>query len=99
MLTLDSGNVLLKPVHKKQLHARLKRITRLGERLGQFFLKITFRRSGKHVQITAQGYDRFGPFSLKSKAADWNHALHSLIQEMVSLVHQHRVHQKSLAEA
>ncbi|GIW75341.1 MAG: hypothetical protein KatS3mg104_0404 [Phycisphaerae bacterium] len=97
MLTLDSGNVLLKPAHKKQLLARLKRITRLGKRLGQFFLKITFHRSGKHVQITAQGYDRFGPFTLKSKATDWNHAFHLLIHEISCLIHQHSVHRQTLS--
>ena len=34
MMTLDSGNILLKPSHRRQLFSSLRRATHLGDRIG-----------------------------------------------------------------
>ena len=53
MIKLDEGKLLLKPSQRRQIMAWLKRATRLGERLGQFVLSITMKRTGKIVLIIA----------------------------------------------
>ena len=44
MVKLIEGNVLLKPTQRRQLMGWLKRVQRLGERLGNFVLTITLQR-------------------------------------------------------
>ena len=51
MIQLDAGNVLLKPSQRKQLLSWLRRSLRLGQRLGDFALKITLRHVGKAYEV------------------------------------------------
>jgi hypothetical protein len=46
MVTLNAGNVLLKPSHRKQLMSWLRRTLRLGQRVADFALNITMQRTG-----------------------------------------------------
>ncbi len=89
MITLDAGNVLLKPSHRKQLMARLKRAIRLGDRLGQFVLKISLKRSGKHVEITADAHDKFGDVKVRSRGSTLMDALYAMVRDLLRSLHSH----------
>jgi hypothetical protein len=97
MIKLDSGNVLLKPSHRKQLMAWLRRSLRFGQRLGDFVLSITMKRVGRAFQITAQVHDRAGDFECKAKQSDWRHAMRDLIRKLSAQLHMQHVRQLAVA--
>ncbi|QOV91596.1 hypothetical protein [Humisphaera borealis] len=88
MIKLDSGNVLLKPSQRKQLMSWLRRSLRLGERLGDFVLSITLRRSGTMYMVEATVHDKAGDFGCKSKAHDWRGALRDLVKSLTLGLHE-----------
>ncbi|MBC7782385.1 MAG: hypothetical protein H7144_00985 [Burkholderiales bacterium] len=89
MITLDAGNVLLKPTHRKQLMARLKRAIRIGDRIGDFVMKITMRRTGRHVEMTAKVHDRFGNFDLRTRGTTWTDAFRTIVRDIFRQLHNH----------
>lgn len=91
MVTLDVGNILLKPSHRRRLMSMLKRIVRIGEKLGQFNLRIALRRIGRHVEMVARVDDRIGTFACRAKATSVEHAMHDLVRDVRSTLHAHRV--------
>ena len=91
MVTLDVGNVLLKPSHRRLLMSRLKRIIRLGERLGAFVLKLGLRRSGRHVEIVAQVQDRVGQFACRTRKSSLQDALREMIGQVQAVLHAHQL--------
>ena len=99
MVTLDVGNVLLKPSHRRQLMARLKRIVRLGERLGAFVLKLGFRRSGRHVEVVAQVQDRIGKFACRTRKSTLQDALRDMISQVQASLHAHQLRRIALGVA
>jgi hypothetical protein len=78
MIQLDSGNVLLKPSHRKQLMAWLKRAMRIGQRLGNFLLQITMKRTGRSYEVNFAVQDSAGNFNLRMKRHDWRDAVRDL---------------------
>lgn len=70
MIKLEAENVLLKPSHRKQVMAWLRRAMKLGQRLGDFVMTVTLRRSGKSVEATAIVHDSAGDFGLKTREHD-----------------------------
>ena len=74
MITLDAGNVLLKPSHRRQLMAWLRRSLRIGQRLGRFALNITMHRSGRQYEVRASVKDSAGTFTCRSRRTDWRDA-------------------------
>jgi hypothetical protein len=92
MIKLDSGNVLLKPSHRKQLMAWLRRSLRFGQRLGDFILSISMKRVGRAYQVMAQVHDRVGDFECKVKQADWRHAMRELVRKLSNQLHAQHVH-------
>ena len=78
MIQLDSGNVLLKPSHRKQLMAWLKRAMRIGQRLGNFLLQITMKRIGRSYEVNFAVHDTAGDFQLRMKRHDWKDAVRDL---------------------
>ena len=70
MLRLIEGNVLLKPSHRKQLMSWLRRILRMGERLGDFVLTITLHRTGKSYEMKASVHDAAGDFDCRCRQSD-----------------------------
>lgn len=97
MITLDAGNVLLKPIQKKQLMSRLKRSIRLGDRLGNFVMNLKLRRTGKHVEMIARGKDRFGEFGARARGSSWIDAMHSIVREVLRELHNHVIRRAALA--
>jgi hypothetical protein len=94
MIQLDSGNVLLKPSLRRQLMARLKRSLKLGERIGNFLLKIRINRVGRAFEVRADVHDSAGNFDFRSRRSDLRSALRDLIR---SLAQRLRLQQLKLA--
>ena len=87
MITLDEGNMLLKPSQRRQLMTWLKRTMRLGERLGDFVLSITLKRTGRIVQIEADVATRRGSVVFGIRQHDWRHAAREIVRRLT--VHLH----------
>lgn len=97
MIKLDSGNVLLKPSHRKQLMSWLRRSLRFGQRIGDFVLSITMKRVGRAYQVYAQVHDKAGDFECKVKQSDWRHAMRELVRQLSSRLHAQHVRRISIA--
>ncbi len=87
MIQVNAGNVLLKPSHRKQLLAWLRRATKLGQRLGQFVLNLSLHRSGKHFDVRATVQDSVGNFECHSRNQDWRTALREIVRMLVVRLH------------
>ena len=87
MITLEPGNVLLKPSQRKQLMTWLRRSLRMGERLGKFSLTITMQRSGRFYEMHADVHSRASTFGCRSRRHDWQTALRELAQQITRQVH------------
>lgn len=83
MIKLDAGNVLLKPSHRRQMMAWLRRALRLGSRLGQFALTITMHRTGRRCEVRAVVHDAAGDFACRSRRHDWRDAMRELVRVLV----------------
>jgi hypothetical protein len=98
MLTLDSGNILLKPSQRRQLTGCLRRATHLGDRIGDFALNIDMQRTGRQCQVTARVHDSAGDFVCRSRQTDWRYAVRDLARSLsIRLRDQRR--QRSMAMA
>ena len=78
MIQLDSGNVLLKPSHRRQLMTWLRRASKLGQRLGNFLLQISLKRIGRAYEVVCSVHDRAGSFQMRMKRHDWRDAARDL---------------------
>jgi len=87
MIQLDAGNVLLKPSQRKQILSWLRRSLRLGQRLGDFVLKITLHRVGHAYEVAASVHDRAGDFGCRVRQTHWRFAMRELISTLVSRLH------------
>lgn len=87
MITLDAGNVLLTPSHRKLLMSRLRRAAHLGQRLGNFALTIVLRRCGRHVTFTARVHDNRGDFEVRTKCTTLSDAFHDLSRLIAVRLH------------
>jgi len=88
MLMLDSGNVLLKPSHRRQLMTWLKRTVRMGERLGDFTLRLSFSRSGRGYEVRANAHDARGDFACRTRQHQWRNAIREITRALTSRLHQ-----------
>ena len=91
MIKLDAGNVLLKPSHRRQLMAWLRRSLRLGQRLGDFVLKISLYRSGNGYEARASVHDAVGDFACRSRRHEWRDAFRELVRLLTSRLHEQRL--------
>ena len=97
MLRLIEGNVLLKPSHRKQLMSWLKRVLRIGERLGDFVLKITLHRTGRFYEMKATVHDAAGDFDCRCRRHDWRTALRDLVRSVSVRLHGQYVQRRAVA--
>ena len=97
MIQLNSGNVLLKPSHRKQLMSSLRRAVRMGDRLGQFFLNLTLHRSGRAFEVSASVQDSAGKFELRSRSSDWRTAVRNLIRMLATRLHEQLIQRTAAA--
>ena len=97
MIKLEAGNVLLKPSHKRQLMSWLRRALRIGERLGEFTLLITMRRSGRQCEVRASVHDSAGDFVCRSRQHDWRDAVRELVRALVNRLHAQQLGRAAIA--
>jgi hypothetical protein len=97
MIKLQSGNVLLKPSQRRQITALFRRCVRLGERLGDFVLNITMRRSGRIFEIRADVQDRAGAFACRTRQNNWQDALRDLARSLTLRLHEQRLQRTAIA--
>ena len=93
MIQLDSGNVLLKPSVRKQLMSWLRRSLRMGNRLGNFILKITLKRIGRSYDVRAQVQDSAGGFRCHTRKHDLRGAFRELARRLSVRLHEQCLHQ------
>ena len=93
MIKLDAGNVLLKPSHRRQLMAWLRRALRMGSRLGEFVLIITMHRSGRQCEVRAEVHDAAGDFVCRSRQHEWRDAVRELVRTLVIRLHEQQLRQ------
>ena len=91
MVKLEAGNCPLKPSQRRQLFSWLKRAVHLGERVGNFMLKITVRRVGRFWQMIASGHDRAGDFVCRTRGTIWRAACRDLCRMIANQLHAHRL--------
>lgn len=91
MLQLDSGNVLLKPSHRKQLMTWLRRALKLGQRLGDFFIRISLHRIGRSIHVLAQVHDSAGDFQIHARNRDWRTAMRETAHMLSLKLHDQRL--------
>jgi hypothetical protein len=91
MIKLDSGNVLLKPSHRKQLMAWLRRSLRIGQRLGDFMLTISLHRTGRSYVVQARVHDAVGDFDCRSRNHEWRTAARDIVRLLSLRLHQQQL--------
>ena len=97
MIKLDAGNVLLKPSQRRQMMTALRRALRLGERLGEFVLSLTLRRSGRQYELRAEVSDSFGSFACRARNNDWHDAMRALIRAITARLHDQCLGRRAVA--
>src|SRR6476660_7160580 len=88
MIELDSGNVLLKPSVRRQLMGWLRRSLRLGNRLGNFVLKITLKKVGRSYDVNATVTDTAGRFHCHMRRHDLKNAFRELARRLSVRLHE-----------
>ena len=97
MIKLNAGNVLLKPSHRRQVMAWLRRSLRLGSRLGEFVMTITLRRVGRVFDVRASVTDACGSFACHTRRHDWRTAVRDLARNLVNRLHGQCLQRAALA--
>ena len=88
---LDVGNVLLKPSHRRQLMAWLKRAIRLGAQLGGLVVTLTLQRVGRQYEVRATVQDSAGNFDCRSRDRDWRDAMRDVVMTLTAKLHTQRL--------
>jgi hypothetical protein len=87
MMKLETGNVLLKPSHRRQMNAWLKRSIRLGQRVGGMDLTLSLQRIGRAYEVRAQVHDFAGDFDCRCRRHDWRNAMRDIALSLTSKLH------------
>jgi hypothetical protein len=90
-IRLDAGNVLLKPSHKKQLMAWLKRAIRLGAKLGDLVVTLTLQRIGRQYEVRASVHDSAGDFDCRRRDRHWRDAMREVVMMLTARLHSQRL--------
>ena len=88
MIQLHAGNVLLKPSHRRQLLAWLRRAAKMGDRVGQFVLTFSLHRVGRAIEVRAAVHDAAGDFACHTRSSDWRTAVRDCIRSISARIHQ-----------
>jgi hypothetical protein len=91
MVKLEAANCPLKPSQKRQLASWLKRAVHLGERVGDFILKITVQRVRGCWRLIATVHDRAGDFVCRTRGSTWRDACRELCRAVANQLHGHRL--------
>jgi len=92
MVRLEPGNCQLKPSQRRQLLSWLKRAVALGERVGDFLLRITVRRLGSgRYEMNANVHDAAGDFQLRSRGHTWRDVCRAMVRMLSVRLHGQRL--------
>ena len=92
MVKLEPGNCQLKPSQRRQLLSWLKRAVALGERVGDFLLRITVRRLGSgRYEMNANVHDAVGDFQLRSRGHTWRDVCRAMVRMLSVRLHAQRL--------
>jgi len=91
MVKLDSGNVLLKPSHRRQLMTWLRRAQKLGAQVGNFLLTIQFHRVGHLTEVRAQVHNSAGDFTCRIRRSSWSDAMREIAHQLAARLHSQRL--------
>ena len=91
MIELRSGNVLLKPSDRRFLANWLKRVDRLGRRVGDFALQLSMQRVGRSYEIRAAVHDAAGDFAVRSRQRHWQDALRDAMNSLTLRLRDQRL--------
>jgi hypothetical protein len=97
MFKLDSGAVLLKPSHRRQLMTWIKRAIRIGERSNNFSLSISMTRIGRLVEVQADVAQGRNTARFRSRKPDWRDAARELSKAVTLHLHDSQFHRLSAA--
>ena len=92
MVKLEPGNCTLKPSQRRQLLSWLKRAVALGERVGDFLLKITVRRvANGRYEMNAGVHDAAGDFQLRTRGQTWRDVSRAMVRMLSVRLHAQRL--------
>lgn len=91
MVELDSRNVLLKGSQKRQIMAWLKRPLQLGQRIGDFVMKLTIQKVGRCYEVKAQVQDQAGTFMCRSRRHEVLGACREVTQQLKIRLHNQKL--------
>ena len=91
MVKLEAGNCRLNGSQRRQLNAWLKRAVHLGERVGDFMLKITIRRVGRAYELVASVHDAAGDFGCRSRGQTWRDVCREIARQISVRLRGHRL--------
>ena len=91
MIKLQPGNCAIKPSQRRQLLSWLKRAVHLGERVGDFILTITVRRSRRSYEMLASVHDAAGDFACRTRGRTWRDVCRELVRTIASRLHGQRL--------
>ncbi|MGA2584196.1 MAG: hypothetical protein ABSG31_13035 [Tepidisphaeraceae bacterium] len=83
---------MLKPSQRRQMNTWLKRAMRLGERIGDFAVRITMHRSGKAIHIEADVKNSRGAVAFRSRQNDWQDAVREIVRMLTAHLHDQLIH-------
>jgi hypothetical protein len=91
MVKLEAGNCRLNGSQRRQLNAWLKRAVHLGERVGDFLLKISIRRVGKAFEMRASVHDAAGDFGCRARGQTWRDVCREIVRTLAVRLHNQRL--------
>lgn len=90
MIELVSNNVVLKGSHRRQILAWLRRTLHLGERLGDFAMKVTIQRSAGKYEVKAQIHDQAGDVTCRARGQELMETCRNLVHQLSMSVRSQR---------
>ena len=91
MVKLEAGNCRVNGSQRRQLNAWLKRAVHLGERVGDFILKISVRRVGRAYELVASVHDAAGDFGCRSRGQTWRDVCREIVRTLAVRIHSQRL--------
>ncbi len=91
MIELVSRNVSLKPSQRRQINAWLRRPLRIGQRIGNFVMKLTIQRTGNMYVVRADVQDGAGTFTCRARQASVLDACKRVVHAAYAQLHSQRL--------
>jgi hypothetical protein len=99
MFKLHEGNVLLKRSHRRQILGWLRRVMKIGHRLGRFVLDLRLSRTGRIYEARGTVRDAAGDFSCHCRGHDWRDTVRELARCLAVRLHAQLLLSRAAATA